>query len=298
MAPETREEWAAQSAVWPVTWRHPELTAFRASTQAPDISDACFATMCRHMEAAFAQAKLSPAGRANGAVIVDPMTGEASFAQRLCCKTLTGSCRQVLSRRAASTARMPTLCSTQLWSLLTQQLLRIARTTSHSRQVGCSLQPAAWILPQGSDQVTCCAEPAKRPRLDAAASSLFTDAPPPGTSAQHSRHEAGMSAAQVLQYPAVFCASTQAELSGMRRQYLCTGWDCYVVREPCAMCAMALTHSRVRWVVYCQADPVAGAVGGSFRLQSKRSLNHHFKVLHMPEAGAQTAPSQGAHETG
>ena len=52
------------------------------------------------------------------------------------------------------------------------------------------------------------------------------------------------------------------------------------------MCAMALTHSRVRWVVFCQADPQGGALGGSFRLQAQRSLNHHFKVMHMPHKAA------------
>ena len=24
--------------------------------------------------------------------------------------------------------------------------------------------------------------------------------------------------------------------------YLCTGYECYVLREPCTMCAMALVH--------------------------------------------------------
>ncbi len=65
---------------------------------------------------------------------------------------------------------------------------------------------------------------------------------------------------------------------------MCTGWDCYLVREPCAMCAMALTHSRVRWVVFSHMDKRRGALGGSFRLQAERSLNHHFKVMHMPAA--------------
>ena len=75
-APETREEWAAQMVLWPVTWRHPEMTAFRASQQASDLSDASIAAMARHMDAAFAQAALSPSGRANGAVLVDPTCGE------------------------------------------------------------------------------------------------------------------------------------------------------------------------------------------------------------------------------
>ena len=66
------------------------------------------------------------------------------------------------------------------------------------------------------------------------------------------------------------------------KPYLCTGYDCYLVREPCAMCAMALVHSRVRRVVYAETDPEWGALGGSFRLHGQRSLNHHYTVYHMP----------------
>ena len=62
------------------------------------------------------------------------------------------------------------------------------------------------------------------------------------------------------------------------KPYLCTGFDCYVVREPCAMCAMALVHSRVRRVVYCVPDAGFGALGGAFRLHGQRSLNHHYQV--------------------
>ena len=63
-----------------------------------------------------------------------------------------------------------------------------------------------------------------------------------------------------------------------QKPYLCTGFDCYVVREPCAMCAMALVHSRVRRVVYCMPDAQFGALGGAFRLHGQRSLNHHYQV--------------------
>ena len=65
------------------------------------------------------------------------------------------------------------------------------------------------------------------------------------------------------------------------KPYLCTGYDCYLVREPCAMCAMALVHSRVRRVVYSETDHECGALGGSFRLHGQRSLNHHYTVYHM-----------------
>lgn len=65
------------------------------------------------------------------------------------------------------------------------------------------------------------------------------------------------------------------------RPYLCTGWDCYVVQEPCAMCAMALVHSRLGRVVYALQDAAHGALGGRFRLHSQRSLNHHYLVYRL-----------------
>lgn len=65
--------------------------------------------------------------------------------------------------------------------------------------------------------------------------------------------------------------------------YLCTGYDCYVFREPCAMCAMALVHSRLRRIVFCEGDESSGMLGGSgVRLHSLKSLNHHFVVYQMP----------------
>ena len=64
--------------------------------------------------------------------------------------------------------------------------------------------------------------------------------------------------------------------------YLCTGSDCYLWREPCAMCAMALVHSRVRRIVFCVPDGERGALGGSFRLHALESLNHHYEVFRWP----------------
>lgn len=61
--------------------------------------------------------------------------------------------------------------------------------------------------------------------------------------------------------------------------YLSTGYDCYVLHEPCAMCSMALVHSRLRRVVYCISDKSNGMLGGAgVRLHSIKSLNHHFVV--------------------
>ncbi|PNH08162.1 tRNA-specific adenosine deaminase-like protein 3 [Tetrabaena socialis] len=72
-----------------------------------------------------------------------------------------------------------------------------------------------------------------------------------------------------------------AAASAGPRPYMCTGFDCFVVREPCVMCAMALVHSRVERVVYAVPDGAHGALGGCRRLHACRSLNHNYKVYRM-----------------
>lgn len=60
--------------------------------------------------------------------------------------------------------------------------------------------------------------------------------------------------------------------------YLCTGYDVYVTREPCTMCAMALVHSRASRVFYgCSSE--AGALGTLIKLHTLKALNHHYEVF-------------------
>lgn len=60
--------------------------------------------------------------------------------------------------------------------------------------------------------------------------------------------------------------------------YLCTGYDVYVTREPCAMCAMALVHSRVRRLFYGR-ESENGALGTLAKIHTLRELNHHYEVF-------------------
>ncbi|KAJ0404857.1 hypothetical protein P43SY_007939 [Pythium insidiosum] len=62
--------------------------------------------------------------------------------------------------------------------------------------------------------------------------------------------------------------------------YLCTGYDVYLDTEPCAMCAMALVHSRARRVVFATLNASNGALASAHRLHTIKSLNHRYRVFH------------------
>jgi tRNA(adenine34) deaminase len=57
-----------------------------------------------------------------------------------------------------------------------------------------------------------------------------------------------------------------------------TDCDLYVTKEPCAMCAGALVHTRVRRVIFGCADPVAGAAGSMINLLQTSTLNHRCEI--------------------
>ncbi len=71
-------------------------------------------------------------------------------------------------------------------------------------------------------------------------------------------------------------AITQAEAAvGDWRLNEC---DLYVTKEPCAMCAGALVHVRMRRVIFGCSDPRSGAAGGMINLLQRPGLNHHCEI--------------------
>ncbi|HMN43176.1 MAG TPA: tRNA adenosine(34) deaminase TadA [Povalibacter sp.] len=52
----------------------------------------------------------------------------------------------------------------------------------------------------------------------------------------------------------------------------------YVTLEPCAMCASAMVHARVKRLVYAATDPRAGAAGSVFNIVQHAALNHRLDM--------------------
>jgi tRNA(adenine34) deaminase len=61
--------------------------------------------------------------------------------------------------------------------------------------------------------------------------------------------------------------------------------DLFVTIEPCAMCAGALVHARIRRLVYGADDPKAGAVHSVMQVVNHPSLNHQMEVRGGVQAG-------------
>ena len=79
--------------------------------------------------------------------------------------------------------------------------------------------------------------------------------------------------------------SAHAEMIAMRAaaqaldNYRLLDTTLYVTLEPCAMCAGAMVHARVKRLVYAATDPRAGAAGTVFNIAQHDALNHRLEVV-------------------
>src|SRR5438093_11458564 len=71
-------------------------------------------------------------------------------------------------------------------------------------------------------------------------------------------------------------ALTQAEAAV--GDWRLTDCDLYVTKEPCAMCAGALVHTRIRRVIFGCKDLAAGAAGSVMNLLQMPALNHRCDI--------------------
>jgi tRNA(adenine34) deaminase len=61
--------------------------------------------------------------------------------------------------------------------------------------------------------------------------------------------------------------------------YRLLGCDLYTTLEPCAMCAGAILHARIRRLIYAASDPKAGACGSVLSVLNHPQLNHRVEVI-------------------
>ncbi|HEY1660589.1 MAG TPA: tRNA adenosine(34) deaminase TadA [Candidatus Sulfotelmatobacter sp.] len=54
--------------------------------------------------------------------------------------------------------------------------------------------------------------------------------------------------------------------------------ELFVTIEPCAMCACAMVHARIKRLIYGADDAKAGAVRSAMELLQHPAMNHHMEV--------------------
>lgn len=78
--------------------------------------------------------------------------------------------------------------------------------------------------------------------------------------------------------------TAHAEMVAMRTaaraigNYRLVDCELYVTLEPCAMCAGAMIHARLRRLIFGTADPKAGAAGSVLEIVNHPRLNHQMEV--------------------
>ena len=78
--------------------------------------------------------------------------------------------------------------------------------------------------------------------------------------------------------------TAHAEIVAMREaakslgNYRLTECELFVTLEPCAMCAGAMIHARLKRLVYGARDPKAGAAGSVLEVLNHPRLNHQMEV--------------------
>lgn len=80
--------------------------------------------------------------------------------------------------------------------------------------------------------------------------------------------------------------TAHAEIVAMRQaaqkinNYRLLDTTLYVTLEPCAMCAGAMLHARIKRLVFATVDPRAGAIGGAMDLFAANKWNHSISCAH------------------
>ncbi|XP_015698863.1 tRNA-specific adenosine deaminase TAD3 isoform X2 [Oryza brachyantha] len=285
----SKEEWEEQCKLWPTSY-HPHhdlnyVSAFKES-ELPSIFN-CMRTAIQ----------LSEVG--NAAVIVDPSTMQIiakATDQTLQHDNLNSNkCAELnsdspFSSHEAAEKKEPFLSSSH-----------VSKCNILSMEASC-LNPWAWMKQRSSEQkslpceggfpwhplrhaaIVAIENAAERDKVMFPSINSMTNPNSNGNVEYYPVNES----AKRLKDDEEFVHEESCDDLSETRPYLCTGFDIYLVWEPCSMCAMALVHQRFKRIFYAFPNPITGALGSVYRLHGEKSLNHHYSVfrIKVPESYA------------
>ncbi|MED6159448.1 hypothetical protein PIB30_042455 [Stylosanthes scabra] len=279
-AASSKEEWQEQCKIWPTSY-HPRTYNIDGIT---GFSDENAESIFKFMQSAIELAT-SDDLIVNAAVIVDPSA-----------KQIISSARdQVFAWSTNKENSSSDLISNKF---ATNESFQVNESNNHLKQpytgVAC-LYPWQWAKQQLHSHGSYYCHPLRHAAMVAVESSaardryLFPSEQNTGEKYIELDHENPSSASSPAKRQKTVCttvenddqskARSQTSNQLSERPYLCTGYDIYLVWEPCTMCAMALVHQRIRRIFYAFPNPNAGALGSVHRLQGEKSLNHHYAVF-------------------
>ncbi|XVE70298.1 hypothetical protein DITRI_Ditri10aG0061100 [Diplodiscus trichospermus] len=287
----SKEEWEEQCKVWPTSY-HPPTYNIDGIT---GFSDEDTKSIFSFMKSTVELAKSSDHLVVNAAVIVDPSVRQI----------IASACDEVLSPHTRTNkAESETCCLKQFEEFtshadansIARDITLLSNGSSNNLQqcyfaVSC-LNPWQWAQ-QLMHTSPCCWHPLRHAAIVAIETSAARDRHLfPGSWHNEKSDEVDCTHFSPSGSPAKRLRINLANVKNGREQdantegsnslarpYLCTGYDIYLVWEPCTMCAMALVHQRIRRIFYAFPNPEAGALGSVERLQGEKSLNHHYAVF-------------------
>lgn len=259
----TKEEWEEQCKLWPTSYHPPTYNIEGITGFSKENAESVYS----HMKFAIDLAKSSDNSISNAAVIVDPGT-----------KQIIASARDQVNSwhprpsEASNGVAIDVTVSSNVESCNQQPFATVSclnpwqwpQQLSHSSPFWHPLRHAAMVAIE---------ESAARDRLLFPSSENSEDKADEFNSDQYNSSPAKRP--RTIEPGVLFeCSQSSSD-----KPYLCTGYDIYLVWEPCVMCAMALVHQRIRRIFYAFPNPTAGALGSVHRLQGEKSLNHHYAVF-------------------
>lgn len=283
----SEEQWVEQCKIWPTSYHPPTYNIDGITGFSEEDSQSVF----RFMKFALELSNTGDDLIVNAAVIVDPATKEViASALDQCC-----SCRTPLNRTNVETGCFEV---NGVPSHETSHSHSSCNEPKYLKSSASCIYPWRWVEQSFHKTSSCSWHPLQHAAMMAIENSAARDRHLfPGleyigdgiigvdhmqsssTGSSPKRQKINLTQVANGESDPKISEPVDSYRSDFAKPYLCTGYDIYLLWEPCTMCAMALVHQRIRRIFYAFPNPGDGALGSVHRLQGEKSLNHHYAVF-------------------